>query len=257
MKNVAIIGYGFVGKKIHSLFKDAIYYDINPALKGNSAAIDDINKCEISIVCVDTPMKENGEANISNVEKVIGWLETPVILIKSTVPPGTTKRLKEKYGKRIVFSPEYVGETADHPMSDLKNRTFWIFGGNAEDTNHVISIWKENVTGTTKFYQTDETTAEMCKYMGNCFLATKVSFCNEFNEIAKIFGVDYTELRGLFLEDPRVNRDHTHVSEEGGFSGKCLPKDLNAIIAASKSKGYNPMLLEEVWKSNKRFRKDV
>ena len=250
---VAIIGAGgYVGKAMETLFGDAILYDITDEVWASKNAI---NKCDIAIVCVNTPQSKNGSADLSQVNNVLSWLKVPLIIIKSTIPPGTTEKLKKKYNKRIVFSPEYIGETIAHSMLDLVNRDFWIFGGDKEDTKKIVEVWKKYVKTTTRFYQTDSATAEIVKYMENCFFATKVTFCNEFYNICETFGKDYNEVRELWLADPRINRNHTLVYEDNkGFSGKCLPKDLSAIIKASINKGYNPNLLKEIEKSNERLK---
>ncbi len=251
---VAIIGAnGYVGGAMKSLFSDSVLYDITDDVWASKEAV---NKCDLGIVCVNTPQSEDGSADLSQINSVLPWLETPIILIKSTMPPGTTEELKKKYNKRIVFSPEYIGETVAHNMLDLVNRDFWIFGGERGDTEKVIEFWKPYVKTTARFYQTDSKTAEIVKYMENCFFATKVMFCNEFYEICKSFGKDYNEVRELWLADStRINRNHTQIYENNrGFGGKCLPKDLAAIIKSSTDNGYGPTLLREVERSNKRIR---
>ena len=92
-------------------------------------------------------------------------------------------------------------------------------------------------------------------YMENSFYAVKVIFCNEFHDIAAALGVDYNELREVWLADPRISRDHTFVFPDNqGFSGKCLPKDVTAIIESSRRHGHTPRLLEAVMEINERYR---
>lgn len=78
--------------------------------------------------------------------------------------------------------------------------------------------------------------------MENCFLATKVAFVNQFHDIAEAMKVDFIELRELWLADPRVGRSHSYVTEQRGFRGRCLPKDLRAMIAAMRAYGGAPLL---------------
>jgi hypothetical protein len=85
-------------------------------------------------------------------------------------------------------------------------------------------------------------TAELCKYMENTFLATKVAFVNQFYDLAQVYGVNYNELRELWLADERIGRSHTIVTEERGYRGRCLPKDIAAIIQAAKPFGGAPLL---------------
>ena len=98
-------------------------------------------------------------------------------------------------------------------------------------------------------------TAELTKYMENAWLATQVTFSNEFYEIAQNFGVDYLELRELWGLDPRVSMSHTLVfKHKRGFGGKCLPKDLDAIIMSASQQGYTPDFLKAIKEVNTRFR---
>ena len=87
--------------------------------------------------------------------------------------------------------------------------------------------------------------------MENSFLALKVTFCNEFYDIAAAHGIDYNELRELWLLDPRIGRSHTFVlPDDRGFGGRCLPKDLSAIIELARRAGVEPMLLEATRAAN-------
>ena len=261
---IAILGsLGYVGKAFTNFFQD--HYDVvgyDPALGEKCPSKEEVNKCAMAVVAVPTLMQEDGSCNVSIVEEVIGWLETPLIMIKSTVPPRTTKRLKEETGKRIVFSPEYIGEgnyttpfwKYPHP-TDVKWHDFMVIGGDRKDTNEVIEICQRILGPNCRYFQTDPTTAELVKYMENSWGAQKVTFVNEFYEIAEAFGVDYRELRELFLLDGRTERMHTSVFKYNrGYGGKCYTKDVSAIIEASKKAGYEPKLLEEVVETNKKFR---
>jgi len=257
---IGIVGYGYVGKAMFNYFKntyETIYYD--PFITG-SCTKDEINSCNLAVVCVFTPSKENGECDISIVEEVIEWINTPLILIKSTVKIGTTKYLKEKTKKNIVFSPEYIGESTYDTgyfnfNQNMKQHSFFTFGGDKKDTKQIVDIF-QIISGPTKIYkQTDETTAEIAKYMENAFFSTKLVFCYEFNEICKKYDVDYNEARECWLLDPRIGASHTSVfaNKITPFDGKCLPKDLKAVINSAEQIGYNPIFLKEVLESNNRI----
>lgn len=254
---IGIIGYGIVGKEMTELMKN--YYeiflnDINNPFGSNKKII---NKCDLGVICVPTPQNRDGSCNTSIVEEVIKWLETPLIIIKSTVEPEFTKKMQLKYNKRIVFSPEYIGESKYYNpyYQTTAEVNFIIFGGHKEDTQECVDIFKPILGPTKQYFQTDSTTAEIVKYMENSFFATKITFCNEFYEICKAFGVNYDEVREMWLADKRINRMHTVVFKNNrGYNGKCLPKDILAVIKATEKKGYNPELLKQVIKSNDRFR---
>jgi UDPglucose 6-dehydrogenase len=131
-----------------------------------------------------------------------------------------------------------------------------VFGGDRKDTELCIEVFKRKMSVDTQFFQTDIVTASLAKYIENAFFATKVTFINEWYDIAKSYEVDWNELRELWLADPRVNRNHTLVfPKDRGYGGKCFPKDVKGIIADAKRVGYVPKLLKAVDRRNKDFRK--
>ncbi len=249
---VAIIGLGVVGRALQHLFgPETATYDIEPGMSQDRAVV---NASDVAFVCVPTPELSNGECDVSAVEEVISWLETPLIVIRSTVAVGTTDRLRRETGKNIVFQPEYLGETPSHVYRKVEDRTFVILGGERDDCSEVADIYKQFYTSMVRFYFCDAATAELAKYMENCFFATKVAFVNEFYDIAKLFGVDFNELREVWLADSRISRDHTDVYPNArGFSGKCLPKDIEAIMASCRRLGHAPQLLEAITSINNKY----
>lgn len=239
IKTVNIIGYGVVGKSMHKLFPNA---EIN------------MQKADVSFVCVPTNMLPNGECDTSIVEDVISKTESDLIIIRSTVSVGTTDRLKEKYNKNIVFQPEYIGETTAHPY-DERSIPFIILGGDLEDCQKAIELYHTVYNSNVRILFLTSKEAEIVKYMENSAIATKVTFCNEFYNICKTFGADYNMVREGFLMDQRMSRDFTFVYPDNqGFDGKCLPKDVNAIVKASEGAGYEPLFLKDVLKNNDRIR---
>lgn len=265
MKMVGIVGYGYVGKAMYKFFEKhyrTLGYD--PMYMGREAEClvdqNELNKCDVGVVCVPTPMSDSGRCTTDIVEEVVDWLETPLIIIKSTVEPGTTDRLKQKTGKRIVFAPEYCGESSywsPYPWDrEVKETPFFTFGGDPKDTSEAVDLYFP-ITGPVKTYrQTTAKAAELAKYMENSFYATKITFCYEMACICQRAGVDYNEVRELWLLDPRINPMHTAVfaRNDNPFSGKCLPKDLTALATWAKEElGYEPELLWEVLESNKRI----
>ena len=250
--NIGIIGAGFVGQSLLKLFGNCVVYD--PA-KGQ-ADKDAINRCRFAFVCVPTPMAADGSCDTSIVKEVVGWCQSEIIVIRSTVVPGTTDWLRSETGKRIVFQPEYIGETVAHPLIDHQTQGFSVLGGPIEDTSPVADLYKVLYYAGHRFYFCSAVCAELAKYMENAFYATKVTFCNEFFDIAQSFGVDYNELREIWLADPRISRDHTFVYPENrGYSGKCLPKDTSAVITASRKRGVQSPLLSSVMAVNASYRR--
>jgi UDPglucose 6-dehydrogenase len=250
--STAIVGYGAVGRGIHQLFPEACAYDEPNGIGSRQQ----VNDCRFAFVAVPTPMAADGSADTSIVEDVVSWIESDYIILRSTVPVGTTDRLRQSTGKAIVFQPEYgPAETPDHPFNDLRKVRWAILGGDRKDTIAVADLYKTTFSADFTIQQTDAKTAELTKYMENAFLALKVTFCNEFYDIAQAFGVDYNELRELWVLDPRIGRSHSFVMPHArGFGGRCLPKDLSALISFSKDAGVQPSLLEAVNAANQQLR---
>ena len=250
---VAIVGAGAVGRGIAQLFPNAVLFD-EPKGIGSRA---EVNACDAAFVCVPTPSLPDGRCDTSIVESVLSWMTTPLVIIRSTVAVGTTRRLAQEHADLdIVFQPEYgPAETPDHPFNDLRKVRWTILGGERRATAKAVRLWQDVYNADVVIQQTTPETAELCKYMENAFLAMKVTFCNEFFDIASAFGVDYSELREMWLLDPRIGRSHTFVfADKRGFGGKCLPKDLDAVISASERAGYEPQLLKSVASTNTKMR---
>jgi len=255
---IGIVGHGYVGQAVHRVFKDAKVYDPgNPATRNKDA----INQCELAIICVPTDPRDDGSCDISIVEESVKWIECPLILIKSAIPPGTTDLLSEKYGKRVVVSPEYIGEGKyyvppeyPHPTEMIRHR-FQIFGGNPEDTSAIIEFFVPVVGPHVFFYQTKAKTAEFIKYWENSWGAMKVTFCNEIRKMAECMGIDYWDAREGWALDSRVEKMHTAVFDKRrGYKSKCFDKDIPAFIKCAEENGYEPTLLKEVVETNKRIR---
>lgn len=258
MKKICIVGMGYVGKAVKELLKN--HYIITEREVDDN--YDSMNMTDLSVICVPTLSTSDGKCDTSIVEKVIIESNAPLYLIKSTVPPGTVDKLKLKTNKRIVFSPEYIGEGGyavpfwkEIPdPTDMKHHNFQIFGGDIKDTSEIINIFSKVMGPYCKYHQTDAKTAELVKYMVNSFIATKIVFCHEFFRIAENFGIDYNELRELWLLDQRVSRGFTSVFDKLGYDGKCIPKDISALYEASKNSGFTSDFLRQVMKTNEQLK---
>lgn len=287
---VAIIGYGYVGKAMHKIFPDALLYDVGfnmpehmaiidyndpSALKANKMAVN--KECALAIICVPTPMQDAAEGeefrgvDTSIVEEVVGWLETRLILIKSTVPPGTTDRLNDDLFKRnqhknqaICFSPEYVGEgkyqiTPWQYMSPTDPRTheFVIIGGLPSARDRVANYFVNALGPEKTYYLVDAIEAEIIKYMENSWGALKVIFANEFYQLCQKLGASYHRVREGWALDNRVERMHTAVFVDSqGFDGKCYPKDLNGIVVLGDQVGAEMSLIKAALRKNAKVRQE-
>ena len=253
---IAIIGYkGYVGKAYVDFFKD--HYDLVLMDKDDSNW-DEVGRCVLAVVCVPTPMTVDGSCDISIVESIIEKTQIPM-LIKSTIKPGTTDFLKNKYGRRIVFSPEYIGEgkywTSFTFHQNAKDTPFVVLGGDQKDREYVLDLIVPIIGPQKRYIQMTALEAELVKYFENTYFGVKITFAQEMYDICKIFGADYYAVREGWAADPRVDPMHTMVFPKArGFSGKCLPKDLNGLLKAAKEKGYTPIMFEAMLESNKKIR---
>lgn len=179
------------------------------------------------------------------------------VLLRSTVPPGTTDALAEATGKTICFWPEYVGETpfSSAYWTDDSDMPFVVLGGHPTDRRAFLDDLMPLLGPTRRYFECSSVEAELIKYMENAFLATKVTFVNEFFELCRAFGADWDAVREGWLLDPRIGHSHTTVfPHDRGFGGRCFPKDLQAIIAAARQAGCDPELLGAVVETNSRLR---
>jgi UDPglucose 6-dehydrogenase len=254
---IGVVGHGVVGSAVARHFSAdhrpevTIYDKFQPPYNhpGRKTAV---NACDLVFVAVPTPIGQDGvSCDVSAVEECVSWITVP-ICIRSTIPPGTVDRLSAATGKSIVFSPEYLGEQLGHPWRNEGDSGFLIVGGSPDVCELVLSAYRSIPELELKYYCTNARTAELCKYMENCYLATKVAFVNQFFDIAHALNIDFDELRLLWLADPRIGSSHSTVTAVRGFRGRCLPKDISALVAVMKPFGGAP-LLEAVMEYNARL----
>jgi UDPglucose 6-dehydrogenase len=249
---IGIVGHGVVGKHLTMMFENAhevVIYDKHKVEYSDERSKAAINQSDVVFIAVPTPQTEVGGCDTTEVIDAITWI-TPPICIKSTIVPGTTDRLVRDFNKAIVFSPEYIGETSYHLYKSRMDVDVVTVGGDDETCKLFLRLLRSVLGPEPKYFQTTAVTAELAKYMENCFLATKVAFVGEFYLLAELFGVNFTTMREIWCADPRIGRSHSTVTEQLGFGGKCLPKDLSALIVEAAAHGYNPPLLGGVQQSN-------
>ena len=255
MKNykLGVIGHGYVGESQSFAFSpsfDVRVYD-KDSLK-STHSLNEVLDSDFVFVCVPTPMKKDGSQDLSFVENFFKTAkEGPIYIIKSTVIPGTTNLLNEKFKNlKIIFSPEFLTERT--AKLDILTQTRIILGGDKNLTSKVRNIYNIRFKNKT-IIETDSLTAEYIKYMNNTFFASKVSIMNEFYRLAKQLGVDWETALYGFVSDQRIGDSHLNVpGPDGklGFGGTCFPKDINAFISFAKKNNINMNVLEAAWKTN-------
>ena len=251
---IGIVGNGFVGNAVYQKFKN--YYNVltfDLQVKLCNSTLEEINEsCDIIFVCLPTPMSKDGTCHIGIVEEALNDLELrasldqkeKIIVVKSTIPPGTTKKWDNEYKfLNIVFSPEFLTEA--NAVSDFENQNRIILGGNKKSTTKLKPIFAK-VFPKAHIIKTGSTHAEMVKYVTNSFLATKVSFANEMYQICEGLKIDYDKVIEYVLHDERLGKSHWAVpgpDGDFGYGGHCFPKDIKALIKVAESIKLHPNML--------------
>ena len=260
---IGIVGNGFVGSSVSFGFSPQCGCDAEIKIydKDSSKATDTLENTLTSdfiFVSVPTPSNQDGSINLDVVYNVFDEMNKlnhrtdNVFLLRSTVTPGTTRKLQRKFRNlNIVFNPEFLTERS--AKLDFINQSRFILGGLKKNVNKVEKLYKWRFGETTPVIKTNYETAEMIKYMNNCFFATKVSFLNEMYQIADACGVDWDMAVEGFIRDGRVGHSHMNVpGPDGkfGFGGSCFPKDIQAMIHFANSLGVEPSVLNGAWDKN-------
>jgi len=267
---IGIVGQGYVGTAIKVGFES--YYSLETYDKfDESKSTCDLGKlvedCNVIFVCVPTPMDKDGSCHTGIVEEVVNEInqlslafnqhssKSRIVVIKSTVPPGTTERInKNCKAISVIFNPEFLTEA--NFIDDFKNQTRIILGGTRKGTNKLRQIYSK-VFPTAHIIKTHSTIAELVKYMTNSYLATKVSFANEMYQICEKFDMDYDKVVEYATLDERLGVTHWSVpgpDGDFGFGGHCLPKDLSALIEVADDLDVD--VLRSTQHTNDKVRKD-
>ena len=259
--NIGVIGQGFVGTAVNeglAKFYNIETYDI--AKDSTCKSIDELAiKSDVIFVCLPTPMKKNGECYLGILEEVINDLNTTnkckIIVIKSTIPPGTTEKWNKIYDNiDIIFNPEFLTEA--NSIEDFKNQNRIIVGGPRPSSTKVARLFRKAFPKV-PIIKTGSTHAEMVKYVTNCFLATKVSFANEMFKMCNELDIDYDKVIEYAKFDERLGYSHWAVpgpDGDFGFGGHCFPKDMNALIYLGDRLGVDLKTLKSALETNDKVR---
>lgn len=255
---IGIVGYGIVGQAVAYGFKncDKLYYD---KYKHSNTLEEVCKHAEFIFICLPTPYKDNRidlgiiEDAISEITKYTDNTDK-IVVIKSTVIPGTTRKFAKQYPKtKFAFNPEFLTEA--NYLEDFVNADRHVIGAEDNKTRLRLSALYTQHWPKTPVFQTDTATAEVVKYAANTLLATKVIFANEFDSLCKKLGVEWSEAKKMIVADHRIGPTHLDVHSLGGFGGKCFPKDIIAILGLFDDLGVDAKLLKAVWEKNLEIRK--
>jgi UDPglucose 6-dehydrogenase len=248
---VGVIGVGMVGTplvrylveiKKYKRGRDIFLFDKDPKKKMN----DDVNKADIIFVAVPTPPKEDRFCNTLIVEAAVATIAPgKIVVIKSTVPPGTTEMLQARHPElKMLFNPEFLTES--RAWEDMLRPDRQIVGFTAkslEAASHVLALLPKAAfmspwgVGTYKQVRITATEAEFIKYAANVYFAMKVNWANALYDASQKLGADYDNVRAGMASDHRIGDSHLDANHGGyrGFGGYCLPKDLDAFLGFAKS----------------------
>lgn len=287
MKSIAVIGQGFVGGSLTTVFAERGSKTFNYDKSGKSlqkefacSSVENlVATCEgesnagtfsgIYFVCLPTPMFEDGEADLSIVDSVLQELANipgeRIAVVKSTVPPGSTEKWNEAFkstGLKVIFNPEFLREAS--ALDDMRNQDRILLGGPRPHINKVKQLF-EAAWPNIPIKKTSSTTAEMVKYVTNIHLAVKVSLANEFYQICQALdangaNIDFDKVIEYATLDKRLGNSHWKVpgpmpaDDTGepalGWAGSCFIKDLNALMIVAKKLGVDPKTMRGAWEKN-------
>jgi UDPglucose 6-dehydrogenase len=283
---VGVIGHGYVGHAVEVFFHqfynpqtsqydklfDVLIYD---KAKPDLDTLEDVvKKSELIFVCVPTPMRRDGSCHTGIIESVLQDVANTaesvgrdprsfVIIMKSTVYPGFTDKMKARFPKlRLLFSPEFLTEKNSIEDFEKCNRIF--MGGDIEDVRvafkyYEARLYERLMYRQVVFAQCEPKVAEMAKLYANGILATKILFSNEVFQVCQKLGIDYEEVRTLACLDERIGSSHTSVpGHDGqlGYGGHCFPKDLQNLRAVARQLGVDEKIFTAVIERNDELRED-
>ena len=248
IEKIAVIGVGMVGSQVKNWFKDALTYDH----KKQSDPWEEVAKADCFFVCVQTPYLEGKGYDLSNLEEAIAKIpDEKVVVIKSTVNPGTTDSFQTKYPNKIfIFNPEFLTELSAE--EDFKHPDMQILG--VPHQGYAIASQLMLLLPPAPIMQIiSPVDAEWIKKLRNAYYSLKVIAFNQFYDIIeKTSYADYETIRSIIVQDPKVGNSHSFIFHKGyrGYGGHCLPKDTNALIDFAKEIGVETPLLDLIRKIN-------
>ena len=250
---IGVVGLGMVGGQVQKWFKAKKMKTLGYDKFLKIGKLEDVLPADIIFLCLPTPHKDDhhGGVDLSDFIKIIfSFKEPKIFVIKSTIPPGATENLQQKFKEHYFFhSPEFLTEaTAWKDFSKPVLQIIGYTGKSRKITKNILKILppaKETAA-------ISATASEIFKFVRNAFFAVKVIFANQVYDLCEAYCVDYDQVKNLMLSEPWIGGQHLEVIHKGyrGFGGKCLPKDLKTLIKTYKSKNISPELFEIVDKIN-------
>jgi len=256
MGKIGIIGLGFVGSAIQKNFWDESQLVLvdNDRTRGRDP-FQDLTACDGVFVCVPTPQDDSGVCDTSILEDVLAKLKLinfeGVIISKCTSPPDVYTHLNQEF-PNLVHDPEFL--TAANAAQDYANGTFAIIGGRVKAYRDLAeTIIKSTQGGLRDIQHCTIAEASLAKYLINSFMATKVVFMNEMQNLAQASDCNYNVIAKMAQMDPRIGNSHMKVpGPDGsvGFGGACFPKDTSALLKYAENMNVQMNVLDAAVKKN-------
>lgn len=261
LKKIGIIGFGYVGQAIAGAYADTDIelVIIDPALQPHSPDNEyaNLSTAACVFVCVPSPSLPDGSADCSILQSVLLKLAkhnySGIIISKVTAPPREYDALQHNH-PNLIHVPEFL--TAANAVADYKNSKFAIIGGNnlhlLQQVQTIISIGQPHISQIT---YCSISQAAWTKYAINSFLATKVIFMNELQQLLP--GSDWSAVVSAMQCDPRVGNSHMQVpGPDGlaGFGGACFPKDTQALLKIAEQQSVSLSVLDAAVQKNMQIR---
>ena len=222
-----------------------------------------VRASDLTLICVGTPADRCGDADLSHVElvcrgvaKALQGRPGHLVVLRSTVPPGTTEEMAEVMARHsglelgkdllVAFHPEFLREGTS--VEDFDRPPYTVVGtAHAEAADRLRALYGFL---TAPFLLLEPREAELLKYASNAFHATKVAFANEIGRVAAAHGINGRRVMGTLCRDSELNLSAAYLRPGLPFGGACLPKDLSALVAEARDLGVEVPLLEGICTSN-------
>ena len=252
--NIGIWGTGIVGLATGKVLEQAhkvYYYDRykkDPKLSTDKELVDN---CEVIFITVPTPMLRSGRIGLRDIKDSLIQMQrltkaNKIIVIKSTVVPGTTKRFARQFSQfDFAQNPEFL--RAKYAYEDMLNSKQIVIGIEKNEIFQILEKMYREVFKEILIIKATFAEAEIVKYASNIMLSGQIALANELYQVCGALRIDYKIVEKVLGYDKRIGTNIKMRGLDGklGFGGACFPKDLNALIYRSREVGYRPYLLEE------------
>ncbi len=253
---IGIIGIGMVGGALKKYFESAGKKLFLHDKFKKISSVQEVNKADIIFITVPTPYGEKRGFDDSAIKEALRIIKgNKIVVIKSTVLPGTTEKLQRKYPQhKILFNPEFLTEVSSD--QDMRYPDRQIVGYTKKSYNVAKDVLQ--ILPLAPFERIiPAIEAEMAKYYGNCWFSVKVIYANQIYDLCQKLGINYDRVMECAAADKRIGKTHLEIFHKGyrGYGGACLPKDTKSLIRFGDEKGIEMRLLKIVEEINNQLKK--